>query len=50
MKWYKTRVGLYVIHGALNVIAWYILGFEMAMLIALGQIHGELLYKKEIKL
>ena len=47
MKWYKTRVVQYVIFGLIYYAFWKISGnFELTVIIALGQIVGEMHYKE----
>ncbi|MCK9417256.1 hypothetical protein M0Q97_11470 [Candidatus Dojkabacteria bacterium] len=47
MKWYKTRIIQYVIFGLIYWIFFRLFGFELAVIIALGQIVGEMHYKEE---
>lgn len=47
MKWYKTRVVQYVLFGLIYYAFWKISGnFELTVIIALGQIVGEMHYKE----
>jgi hypothetical protein len=46
MKWYKTRVIQYVVFGLIYYAFWKIGSFEFAVIMALGQIMGEMHFKE----
>ena len=49
MKWYKERVFNYLIHSLLYYVFYKVSGFELAVIIALGQIIGEMHYQEYLK-
>ena len=49
MKWYKERVFHYVIYSFLYYVIYKLSGFEFSVIIALGQIIGEIHFQQENK-
>ena len=45
-NWFNKRIILYIIYMLTFYIFWRIFGFEFTVIIALGQIMGEVVYKK----